>query len=117
MMTGRMAVLILFLLAGSVPAALGSGVELLPEGKHQNLVIANCVACHSARLVVQNRMSRTGWDETITWMQKKHNLWVIPPGTRDRILDYLSTHLGPGTGDSMDGLGPRRVNPLPHLLD
>lgn len=56
--------------------------------EHWQLVASQCTVCHSARLVTQNRMNRTGWLSTIRWMQKKHNLW--PLGVNEGpILDYL----------------------------
>ena len=52
---------------------------------------ANCTPCHSAALVTQNRMNREGWQKTIRWMQKKHNLWAL--GEHEAlILDYLARH-------------------------
>jgi cytochrome c1 len=83
------------------------------RGPNVELVETTCTACHSARLVLQNRMSRERWDETLTWMQKKHNLPEFDTEDRMAILDYLSTHLAPEVYHSMDGLPPRRVNVLP----
>ena len=45
--------------------------EDFPPGKGRQLVVDTCTACHSAKLVLQNRMTRDNWDETITWMQEK----------------------------------------------
>ena len=59
------------------------------------IVKANCTACHSSKLVIQNRMSRENWLETIRWMQKTQGLWKFPPQTEETILDYLSTHYVP----------------------
>jgi hypothetical protein len=86
---------------------------VFPRGPNVELVETTCIACHSARLVLQNRMSRERWDETLTWMQKKHNLPEFDSEDRLAILDYLSTHLAPEVYHSMDGLPPRRVNVLP----
>ena len=55
------------------------------------VVSANCVSCHSARLVTQNRMSRQGWLDTIRYMQKNHNLWALGE-FEPVILDYLAEH-------------------------
>jgi len=57
------------------------------------LVKAHCTVCHSAKLVTQNRMSRDGWRDTITWMQKKHNLWDLGVH-QEKVLDYLEAHYG-----------------------
>ncbi|MFT7186499.1 MAG: hypothetical protein ACI84K_001902 [Pseudohongiellaceae bacterium] len=72
------------------------------------LVKANCTTCHSSALVIQNRMSRDTWLETIRWMQKKQGLW--PLGEHEKpILDYLAKHYSPSeTG--------RRKNLPAHLM-
>ena len=59
------------------------------------LVIGNCIACHSARLVTQQGLTRDGWAQTIEWMQAEQGLWPIADDSLSRILDYLSTHYGP----------------------
>ncbi len=89
---------------------------LLAQGKNRDLVIQNCMACHSERLIVQNHMGRKQWDEKITWMQKTQNLWPLAKELRSKILDYLETTQGPlasqSAQDRMDNLGPRSMNPL-----
>lgn len=35
----------------------------------------NCVVCHSAKLVTQNRYSAESWLKSIRWMQKTQSLW------------------------------------------
>lgn len=50
--------------------------------------INNCTSCHSAQLVIQNRMNKERWQTTIKWMQETQNLWDL--GTNeDVIIDYL----------------------------
>ncbi|MFT5851967.1 MAG: hypothetical protein ACI87J_001942 [Colwellia sp.] len=72
------------------------------------LVKANCTACHSAGLVIQNRMNRATWLETIRWMQRTQGLW--PLGDSEKaILDYLARNYSPtATG--------RRKNLPAHLM-
>ena len=67
----------------------------LPPGTGRDLVISTCSACHSIRLVAQQRLSREVWDETLDWMVSEQGMPRL--GTRDRqlILRYLSTHLNP----------------------
>ncbi len=55
------------------------------------LVKGHCLACHSAQLITQNRLSREGWLRTIRYMQKNHNLWDL--GEMEKpVLDYLAKH-------------------------
>ena len=63
-------------------------------GAGRELVVANCTACHSDKLVTQNRSDRQGWRELIRWMQKKQGLWPLAPQTEDVIVGYLATHYG-----------------------
>lgn len=64
------------------------------EGEGLMAVVTHCTACHSARLVTQNRMTREGWEQTIRWMQKTQNLWDL--GENEKIiLDYLAAHYAP----------------------
>lgn len=58
------------------------------------IVRAQCTACHSGKLVAQNRATRDGWKEMITWMQQTQGLW--PLGENEPIiLDYLAANYGP----------------------
>ena len=57
-------------------------------------VRSTCTACHSAKLVTQNRATRAGWLEMIRWMQSTQGLWDL--GEKEKpILDYLAKHYAP----------------------
>jgi hypothetical protein len=59
-----------------------------------DLVRGTCTACHSAKLVTQNRATREGWTEMIRWMQAKQGLWDL--GVNEPIiLDYLAANYAP----------------------
>jgi hypothetical protein len=59
-----------------------------------DIVRVQCTACHSGKLVAQNRATRDGWEEMIRWMQKTQGLW--PLGENEPIiLDYLAKNYGP----------------------
>ena len=59
------------------------------------LVRGNCTACHSAKLITQQRGTAEQWLTMIRWMQKKQNLWQFDPDTEDRIIAYLAEHYPP----------------------
>jgi hypothetical protein len=63
-------------------------------GPNYELVRAQCTACHSAKLVTQNRMSRENWLSTIRWMQKTQGLWSLAE-QESKILDYLERYYSP----------------------
>ena len=49
----------------------------LVDATGHNMVAAHCTACHSAKLISQNQMSRERWLETIRWMQSTQKLWPL----------------------------------------
>ncbi|WP_446050344.1 monoheme cytochrome C [Zobellia laminariae] len=56
--------------------------------------VQNCTNCHSAKLVIQNRMNKERWKSTIKWMQETQNLWDLGKN-EDIIIDYLVTNYPP----------------------
>ena len=57
------------------------------------LTNVHCASCHSAKLVTQNRMDKSGWEDIIRLMQAEHGLWDL--GTAESvIIDYLAQHYG-----------------------
>ncbi|MBT4413456.1 hypothetical protein SAMN04487762_0765 [Polaribacter sp. Hel1_33_78] len=57
-------------------------------------VVNNCTNCHSAKLVVQNKMSTESWNATIKWMQETQNLWDLG-SNQEVIVNYLVTNYPP----------------------
>ncbi|MEQ8703862.1 MAG: hypothetical protein RIC19_08070 [Phaeodactylibacter sp.] len=58
------------------------------------VVRGTCTACHSAKLVTQNKATRDGWKNMIVWMQETQGLWDL--GDQEKtILDYLAAHYAP----------------------
>ena len=53
------------------------------------LVEQNCSACHSLKLVTQNKANREGWKDIIVWMQETQKLWDLGEN-EPLILDYLA---------------------------
>ncbi len=79
----------------------------LAGGPGRDLIVTNCVACHSLRVVVTSHMSRDEWDAAITWMQDKHHLWPFTDEDRLGILDYLEATQGPlDESDDSEEPGP-----------
>lgn len=60
----------------------------LREGEGLMVVVAHCTACHSAQLIIQNRMNKERWNATIRWMQETQNLWPLG-AQQEVIVDYL----------------------------
>jgi hypothetical protein len=57
-------------------------------------VVQNCTACHSAKIITQNRMSAERWNSTIKWMQETQNLWDLGEN-QEVIVNYLVANYPP----------------------
>jgi hypothetical protein len=74
-----------------------NGIHLatgLKYGPGMHSIQQHCLACHSSKLITQNRATREGWSETIRWMQRTQGLWDLG---KDEIvvLDYLEKYYAP----------------------
>jgi hypothetical protein len=65
------------------------GPEQYPEHPNRDDAFYFCTACHSFRLVAAQGMSRDRWDESLTWMVKRHSMPDVQGEDRRKILDYL----------------------------
>lgn len=53
----------------------------------------SCLECHEARIILQQRLSKTAWAKEVDKMVK----WgaVVDPSDRDSLVEYLSTNFPP----------------------
>lgn len=65
--------------------------------------INNCTNCHSAQLVIQNRMNKETWQTTIKWMQETQSLWDLGEN-EDVIIDYLVKNYPPSSKGRREAL-------------
>ncbi len=72
---------------------------------------AHCGGCHSYRLVTANRGDRDYWRNTLRWMQRTQNLWLIPPEQENSLLDYLAANYNESEWGRRPPLSPAL---LPH---
>ena len=111
---GLIVVGILLALPLSASAQEAAGLSVDPESgllmdSGWQLVKAHCSACHSLKLVTDQRASRRGWLETIRWMQETQNLWQFDEQSETLILDYLAKYFPPAAN--------QRRAPIPvHLM-
>ena len=64
------------------------------EAEGLAVVVQHCTACHSAKLVTQNRATKEGWQAMIQWMQATQGLW--PLGNNEAIIiNYLASNYAP----------------------
>jgi hypothetical protein len=78
------------------------------------LVRNNCIACHSPRLITQQRGSKDQWLNMIRWMQEKQNLWQFEPETEARIIAYLAENYPPQADRRRAAIPPEMMPPNPY---
>jgi cytochrome c1 len=78
------------------------------------LVRNNCIACHSPKLITQQRGSEDQWLNMIRWMQNKQNLWQFEPETEARIIAYLAKNYPPQADRRRAAIPPNLMPPNPY---
>jgi competence protein ComEA len=78
---------------GLVLGISAAGAIDLPPGPNRELVVRECQACHSLDMVAATNESREIWTNLLNAMTS-YGLRVSDED-RAKILDYLSTALGP----------------------
>ena len=72
---------------------LGTRFHSLPAGKGKQLVEGSCFACHSADLLVQQRLTEKQWtaevDKMIRWGA------VVKESDKPAVVAYLARNFGP----------------------
>jgi hypothetical protein len=69
--------------------------EDFPDGAGREETFYACTACHNFKLVAAQGMTRSQWDDSLTWMTNRHNMTDIQGADRDVILGYLEKHYPP----------------------
>ena len=78
-------------------AAAAAAEEALPDDAGREEVEIYCSACHSLKIVVQQRLSRDAWDETLVWMVEEQAMDPLTEDERKLVLDYLAAHFNAKT--------------------
>jgi hypothetical protein len=82
------------LLAFAADAADAAGLTELPNGPNRELVAKACQSCHDLQMLFDAAgNSREEWSRSLDEMTT--NGMSISADERTKILDYLSTYLGP----------------------
>ena len=84
---------VIVLLAMPAVADSDDDYDGLPPGEGREDVYSFCAACHSAKLVAQQGLSRESWTETLDWMIEEQGMAELDDEMRTVILDYLSKYL------------------------
>ena len=85
------------LLYFAVPGAAGADDEYegLPPGEGREEVLGLCGACHSMKLVTQQGLSRSTWDEVLVLMVEEQEMAELEPEDERLVLNYLAKFYGP----------------------
>ena len=69
--------------------------------KDWELVVANCVQCHSPKQFLRQRGTRSTWQSVVDWMQQKEQglSWLADPETEAKIVAYLAKNYAPDPGN------------------
>ena len=67
----------------------------LPPGEGRDEVFGLCGACHSMKLVAQQGLSRSTWEEVLVLMVEDHEMAELEPEDERLVLDYLAKFYGP----------------------
>ena len=54
-----------------------------------------CTACHNFKLVAAQGLTRSGWEESISVMVRRHNMPPLDDKDREKVLTYLETAYPP----------------------
>ena len=105
--------------ASSIEAAAVEIVQIDPDSGLKMtgdwlLVRSNCVPCHSAALITQQRGDAAQWLGMIRWMQAKQNLWQFDPDTEARIVAYLAENYPPEANRRRAALSADLMPPNPY---
>jgi cytochrome c oxidase cbb3-type subunit 3 len=67
--------------------------QALPPGPGADVLTSRCVVCHGADIITQQKLSLTGWTNSISKMVR----WgaQITPEERAVLQPYLAMHFGP----------------------
>jgi hypothetical protein len=65
--------------------------EDYPDGPNREDTFYFCTACHGFKIVAQQAMTRTRWNDTLDLMVTRHGMPDVQGADRDRMLDYLES--------------------------
>jgi hypothetical protein len=86
----------------------------LIKADNWEIVRANCIACHSPKLITQQRGTAAQWLAMIRWMQKKQNLWQFTPEVEQQIVSYLAQNYPPQADRRRSAIPPDLMPPNPY---
>ena len=77
--------------------------EDFPTGAGRDETFYACTACHNFKLVAAQGLSRTGWEDSIALMVRRHNMPPLDDKDRAVVLGYLEATYPPRAPASRGG--------------
>ncbi|OYX97268.1 MAG: hypothetical protein B7Y80_20370 [Hyphomicrobium sp. 32-62-53] len=65
--------------------------ENYPDAPHRDSTFYFCSACHGFKLIAQQGLNASQWNEVIDTMEQKHGAAETRGEERDALVEYLST--------------------------
>jgi len=75
-----------------LPSLSAQAANPLPADRNQQMVSGRCIICHSLEMIAQQHETRDEWAAIVDRMIS-HGM-PVGPGDKERILAYLTKHLG-----------------------
>ena len=72
--------------AGATPESDAPDIGLLVAAEGAEETYAYCTACHSERIVIQQGLTRAGWEEVLKWMVEEQGLGPIDEPDLSKVL-------------------------------
>ncbi len=69
----------------------------LPAGPGRELTFYSCTSCHGTDMFLAVGKTRGEWNESLDVMERDRGMYPLEEEDRELVLDYLSTHYGPGS--------------------
>ena len=69
--------------------------EDFPTGAGRDEAFYACTACHNFKLVAAQGLTRTGWEDSLNLMVRRHNMPPLDEKDRAVVLGYLETAFPP----------------------
>ncbi len=76
-----------------VLASAAASAQQLPAGPGADVLKSKCVICHEADIITSQKLSLTGWTNSINKMVRWGS--QITPEEREVLLPYLAAHFAP----------------------
>lgn len=69
-------------------------LPLLPEGEGKELLLSNCIGCHTVQMFAPHQWDIQGWRKNVTFMRKVFGA-TLPEGKDETLASYLTDAFAP----------------------